>query len=769
MAENPIKHSEIVQQGNPAKDAIKGLQDLELQFTKTKKTLEGGIPGMLARGNGANPASKGGQDEIKALQKDVEKLIRANKLLEDQINKLKTAKKGLSGVDKEINANEQRELTLKNKLIAAEQLYGAASAKTMMARKNLMTFQRDSVGLTAAEERELRKLNTTLIKHDEKVNVHNRKVGDYMNSMKGVILQYASWTAAGYALISMFKKAIQGAMDDERQERKLMFAVNQNAAQYNKLIEIKKKYQSITIFSEEEIYNALNVATALGRSAEETDKMLRVASALANVMGTDLDTAMTQLSATFEGSKGRLAKYNGEISNLTEEQLKAGMAVDLLDEKIGKFATVGLDTASGKLKIFQNNWDEFLDTMGAKTLPVLSFVLDGFNKLLGPSYKQKFITEGMAEADARLAKSLEAINDKSKTTIADAPKKEVAIKKETAAVKDLTKAWEDYMKAVHAPATMKMGELYGTPQISNMQGAGAGQIPTSGPSAPTKTTAQSAPNVGQGDPWAAFYEQLDKALMYMNNVGGEIQNLLGSISAMFQQQMQNEMNLVEDRFLAEEMLLAKSFDNKVISEQQYNSKKAVLEKKKKEQEIKIQKEYAKKQQKIQLVQAIVGTAMAVVNALQTVPFMPLGLLMAILAGAAGAVQIATIAGQEFAEGGHGMLGEKQQGRLKGKRHSQGGVNLGAIGTAEQGEYFGIVNRAATQKYGDDLGVIFDALNQRKFERMFSPRTPQVNVTVDNKWSKKLYEQAVKPMSQTTVTDKYIIIREGNYTQKINKN
>jgi hypothetical protein len=107
--------------------------------------------------------------------------------------------------------------------------------------------------------------------------------------------------------------------------------------------------------------------------------------------------------------------------------------------------------------------------------------------------------------------------------------------------------------------------------------------------------------------------------------------------------------------------------------------------------------------------------------------------------------------------------------LKGKRHSQGGVNLGEIGTAEQGEYFGIINRGATSKYGDDLGLIFDALNQKKFERIFAPK-PQVNVTVDNKWSRKLYEHAASQQEKEIIqTDKHIIIRTGNYTQKINKN
>lgn len=64
----------------------------------------------------------------------------------------------------------------------------------------------------------------------------------------------------------------------------------------------------------------------------------------------------------------------------------------------------------------------------------------------------------------------------------------------------------------------------------------------------------------------------------------------------------------------------------------------------------IEKKYFEKQKKWAIVQAIIGTALAIVNALQTQPFI-LGLAMAVIAAAAGAVQIAAIAGQSFAEGG----------------------------------------------------------------------------------------------------------------------
>jgi len=70
-----------------------------------------------------------------------------------------------------------------------------------------------------------------------------------------------------------------------------------------------------------------------------------------------------------------------------------------------------------------------------------------------------------------------------------------------------------------------------------------------------------------------------------------------------------------------------------------------------EQKDKIRAKYAKKQKRIAIIQALIGTALAVVNALQTQPFFPLGLIMAGVAAAAGAAQVAGIASQSFAAGG----------------------------------------------------------------------------------------------------------------------
>ena len=72
-----------------------------------------------------------------------------------------------------------------------------------------------------------------------------------------------------------------------------------------------------------------------------------------------------------------------------------------------------------------------------------------------------------------------------------------------------------------------------------------------------------------------------------------------------------------------------------------------------------EKEAAKEHQRIALIQTIINTAMAVMNAYASPPF---GLAKAIMAGVAGAIQTGIIASQAFAQGGKVLSGEKIRSR-----------------------------------------------------------------------------------------------------------
>lgn len=141
-------------------------------------------------------------------------------------------------------------------------------------------------------------------------------------------------------------------------------------------------------------------------------------------------------------------------------------------------------------------------------------------------------------------------------------------------------------------------------------------------------------------------------------------------------------------------------DTKRISQTQYDKavEKMMEQQAAKEKTAKLKQFKADKAAKIAM--TIINTAMAVVNALATMPY-PASIAMAAIAGATGAAQIGIIAAQPVPEFSRGGL-------LRGRSHAQGGmavVNENGRKVAElEGDEF-IVNKRATARHMSLLRMI----------------------------------------------------------------
>lgn len=120
-----------------------------------------------------------------------------------------------------------------------------------------------------------------------------------------------------------------------------------------------------------------------------------------------------------------------------------------------------------------------------------------------------------------------------------------------------------------------------------------------------------------------------------------------------------------------------------------NEKKREADKKEK-----LELQQRKKERDRAVISAIISTALATANGLATQPFVPVGIAMGALATTLGAVQIALIKSQKYANGGV----------IQGKSHSQGGVKvLGGRAEVEGGEF--ITNKQSTSANLDILEFI----------------------------------------------------------------
>ena len=167
----------------------------------------------------------------------------------------------------------------------------------------------------------------------------------------------------------------------------------------------------------------------------------------------------------------------------------------------------------------------------------------------------------------------------------------------------------------------------------------------------------------------------------VSDIEGELQTARGDRRLFLLDQINSEMQKREQAW-AQQQKIAKQ-------QEQLEKKKIALEERQKAAEQKRNKQ----NQKVQVAQATASTALAVTNALAVQPWF-LGVALAAVAAAMGAVQIATIKKQKFADGGV----------IQGASHANGGVKiLNGQAEVEGGEY--ITNKVTTSKNVDVLTFI----------------------------------------------------------------
>lgn len=152
-------------------------------------------------------------------------------------------------------------------------------------------------------------------------------------------------------------------------ERQLETAINNNplvtGSAKKRLTEFADEMQKVSNYGDEELIPMMANLVSLGRTEEETMKIMAVAMDMSASGSMSLDTAINQLNATLNGNIGRLGQQNAELKGLTEEELKSGKAVEILGEKFKGLAQSTVDTS----KQLKNIKGDFKEAIGEFTLP----------------------------------------------------------------------------------------------------------------------------------------------------------------------------------------------------------------------------------------------------------------------------------------------------------------------------------------------------------------------------------------------------------------
>lgn len=197
----------------------------------------------------------------------------------------------------------------------------------------------------------------------------------------------------------LYSKSIDEALEAEKAEGALANALRVTGdfsldavANFDKLA---KSIQNTTTFSADAVKGSVAIAKQYRLTNAETEKTIRVATDLAAITGTDLDTAVQKVSQTFSGfvDKG-LAKTIPGLKNLSKEALISGDAVDLIAKRVQGSAEALGDNFAGATFRAGESLNDIFETLG-KFITQNPVVIAGINQ----------IAKGFQEFNAELEKN----------------------------------------------------------------------------------------------------------------------------------------------------------------------------------------------------------------------------------------------------------------------------------------------------------------------------------------------------------------------------
>ena len=167
--------------------------------------------------------------------------------------------------------------------------------------------------------------------------------------------------------------------------------------------------EETTTVSDDAVLKGATLAKSFGLSNDQAEKLVKTAVDLAAATGTDLNTAVQQLGATYSGTAGRLGKVTPALKLLSEEQLRNGEAIDILQKKYQGFAEASTQTFSGALTQTGNAFDQILKGLG-QVITQNPVVIEAI-KELGDVFKQvsKFVQDNQQDITQYISQGLKKL------------------------------------------------------------------------------------------------------------------------------------------------------------------------------------------------------------------------------------------------------------------------------------------------------------------------------------------------------------------------
>lgn len=170
---------------------------------------------------------------------------------------------------------------------------------------------------------------------------------------------------AGFSLKTVIEESLQGEEALLALKTALDASGGASESRVKDFEEFAGSIEQLVGVSDEFVLKQVAFLKQLGATDEQSKKLITTATNLTGALGTDLQGAITQLAASFSGNVSKsLVKLIPELNNLTEAQLRAGGATDLLAAKFPDVAKSLSGSLTVQLKILNEVFGDLLQSVG---------------------------------------------------------------------------------------------------------------------------------------------------------------------------------------------------------------------------------------------------------------------------------------------------------------------------------------------------------------------------------------------------------------------
>lgn len=563
----------------------------------------------------------------------------------------------------------------------------------------------------------LKKVETTGTDGAKKVEKEFNKAGNSIKEAAGQIAGALGIAFGVSQVIAFGKESVKAFAEAEVNANKLKFAVTKIAGEtetaFRKLIEQSAKLQKVSIFSDDSIQQAQTMLLTLGLSSKQTEALIPKILDLASATGQDLGSATQSIIQGINGQVRGL-KSVGIAFEATTDKTKN---LSLITEKLNKFVGAtgeALNTTTGKAQRFQNAIDDIKESIGEVIVNQGNDLLDffdalgqGFDKvalrnakgILADSFKaqndkiineaqtsekrrQELIAEsnikiveigkkGNAEQDfnrksfileqlkneQNLNLELQKLSEKRNGLGVDPEIAEAAKKANEERIK-LEKDRIDAIRKLNQDAANQFFDdnLSENTRIAKEKEKAINdeydlqvRIVAEGEAKIKKTNEDIEKEITEN-----LKKQVAERKAIQEAGFAFVAQALDAINQIQQNNIQSEINGINDKHDADVTALDDQLRKKIISQEQYDKKKAALDLAAHKKEAELKKQAFEAEKHAQEIQIIIATALGVAKAI------PNPYLMA-FAAAAGLIQLAVVESQPTPKFAKGVVGLKGKG------------------------------------------------------------------------------------------------------------